>query len=123
MKRNQPAPVPAHPAAVGILQSSAQLPAGLSAESIGMVQCLNAPTAAIVNAQPIVNAPCISQNNAPVIMGNGNVMNLGCDPAIIGRLLDTISQLQRQNGLLLDKIISQQETICNMRLQMAGLNA
>lgn len=94
MKRKNPAPVPA----------------------VSSEQCFNfsLPTASASYAH--INAPTISQNTAPVIIGNNNCIT-GYDPAIVLMLLlDTISQLQQQNSQLLDRIISQQEMIIQLRM-------
>lgn len=93
MKRKNPAPVPA----------------------VSSEQCFNfsLPTASASYAH--INAPTISQNTAPVIIGNNSCIT-GYDPAIVLRLLDTISQLQQQNSQLLDRIISQQEMIIQLRM-------
>lgn len=93
MKRKNPAPVPA----------------------VSSEQCFNfsLPTASASYAH--INAPTISQNTAPVIIGN-NICITGYDPAIVLILLDTISQLQQQNSQLLDRIISQQEMIIQLRM-------
>lgn len=66
--------------------------------------------------------PTIANNNGAVCCGNNCVQYIGVDASVLLRQMEIISQLQQQNIQLLDRIISQQETILQLRLQLAGLN-